>query len=184
MLALLDAGLDVADHPLVGQLSPAELAVLRRAHDTGLATVPTSSVGRLFDVVAALLGVRHRVTYEAQAAIELEAAARTWRRLAGTASTDAPRLRLPVRTVGELTVLDPVPLVRDLAEHTRAGIPPGRLRQTRRCHAALARAAAELAAGAASSHGVRTVGLTGGVFVNRLLLAQTSRELHDGACPC
>ena len=177
VLALLDAGLDVADHPLVGQLSPAELAVLRRAHDTGLATVPTSSVGRLFDVVAALLGVRHRVTYEAQAAIELEAAARTWRRLAGTASTDAPRLRLPVRTLGELTVLDPVPLVRDLAEHTRAGIPPGRLADA--FHAALARAAAELAAGAASSHGVRTVGLTGGVFVNRLLLAQTSRELHD-----
>ena len=60
------------DLPSVAAASVAEHKVLARQLERGLNTVPTSSIGRLFDGVSALAGVRQEINYEAQAAIELE----------------------------------------------------------------------------------------------------------------
>ena len=62
------------DIPFVRQLNPAKVEFLLHMMEQGLNSPLTSSCGRLFDAVAALIGIRQRVNYEAQAAIELEMA--------------------------------------------------------------------------------------------------------------
>jgi hydrogenase maturation protein HypF len=131
-----------------------ELAVLRRQLEVGAGCVPTSSMGRLFDAVASLLGLHHTVTYEAQAAMALEAVA-----VSGT-----PR---PY----SLADLDPGPMLQAIVADLRAGVPVPDIAAG--FHAAIAQAVAEVAA----PEGLR-VALTGGCFQNALLTHQTRKALE------
>jgi hydrogenase maturation protein HypF len=127
----------------------------------------TTSVGRLFDAVAAVLGVRHRVTYEGQAAVELEALART-----------VPRRRAPAFDGTVLAgggVLDPGPLLELLVRERDAG--QDRAVLAAGYHEALGRAAAGLAAGVAAERGIDAIVLTGGVFQNARLTEVVESEL-------
>ena len=123
----------------------------------GPRAIPCSSMGRLFDAVASLLGVRHRISYEAQAAVELET-------LAEAAGSQSAELTLPVSADG---VIDHRPLIRALAAEVAAGIPAAVL--ARALHLAVAEAVSDAADLIARRTGVRSVGLTGGVFQNALL---------------
>jgi hydrogenase maturation protein HypF len=139
----------------------------------GTRMIPCSSVGRLFDAVASLLGVRHRVNYEAQAAIALENLAEQAGDAAAELARGAAELALPVGSDG---IIDHRPLIRALAAEVLAGAPAAAL--ARAFHVAVAEAVADSAVLAGRGRGVRTVGLTGGVFQNVLLtrLCQTRLE--------
>lgn len=171
-LAMLAAGVDLSGTPVADALTDVERVALPTMLESGTGWVATSSVGRLFDVVSALLGVRSRITYEAQAAIELETEARRWRTTHGE---DARVLPLPMSTGVGPARLDPDPLVRALVREWREGAPVGQLACS--FHAALATAAADLAGTQARARGVPTIGLTGGVFANRLLLGLIEERL-------
>ncbi|OBG32518.1 carbamoyltransferase HypF [Mycobacterium sp. E3198] len=163
---LWTAGIDwTPDLAPVAAATPDELRLTRSQLESGTGCVPCSSMGRLFDAVASLLGVRHRIDYEGQAAIELEA-------LAETALDDpGPSLPLLVRPDG---VIDPTTMVQTMVAASYAGTRPALLAAA--FHEAVADAVAKVVAQVAGE--VRLVGLTGGVFQNVLLLRACRKRLQ------
>src|SRR5262249_34677315 len=72
---LEDAGLDLCAAPALERVNERRLRIVRQMIAAGVQTVPTSSCGRLFDAVSAILDICLENRYEAEAAMELEAAA-------------------------------------------------------------------------------------------------------------
>lgn len=158
------AGVDwTPDLAPVAAAAPEELRLTGSQLESGTGCVPCSSMGRLFDAVSSLLGVRHRIDYEGQAAIELEA-------LAETASAGVP-LRFGVGADG---VIDPSLMMRELVSGLRAGAQPAALAAG--FHQAVAVAVADAVERVAGDG--QLVGLTGGVFQNALLLRLCRKQLQ------
>jgi hydrogenase maturation protein HypF len=137
---------------------------------SGVASPLTTSVGRLFDAVAALCGVRAEVNYEGQAAAELEAL---------LDPAEARGYPLPLLDDGAAPlVMDARPTVRAVANDVRRGTRVATV--AARFHNALAAAAAEACARTAERCRTETVVLSGGAFQNRRLMERT-RALLAGA---
>jgi hydrogenase maturation protein HypF len=148
----------------VAACPPDEQKVLGHQLETGLGCAPTSSMGRLFDAVSSLAGVRHVVDYEAQAAIELEGLSR-----------DADCGAMAYRFDIDDGVIDPGPVLRAVVADLRAGAPAGVIGA--RFHQAAADLIVELAERERGAS--RTVALSGGVFQNALLLRLALKGLQD-----
>lgn len=146
-------------------LSKQELTVLDSMLAHGVNSPMTSSIGRLFDAVAALLGIFVRKsTFEGQAAMLLEAAA--------AQSVDSHSLPFALTEEG-LTRIDWAPTIDSLLTALARGDYPSDL--ARRFHSTLA----EIALQIAKRSGLSTVVLSGGCFQNGLLLAMCSKRLRQ-----
>ncbi|WP_437841472.1 carbamoyltransferase HypF [Sorangium sp. So ce1153] len=143
----------------------AELGPLLRMLARGTGSPRTTSVGRLFDGVAALAGLRGAASFEGQAAMELECLAEAAGERAG--------YPLPVRAgaPGEPAVIDSGPLIDAVLGDRRDGAPPGVI--AARFHGALVDVAEALAA----ASGLGRVVLSGGCFQNALLAAWIRERL-------
>ncbi|HKN39712.1 MAG TPA: carbamoyltransferase HypF [Acidimicrobiia bacterium] len=177
--AYLDAAFDGAP--------PAGLPVMTRHEDrwssvvslarAGVSAPLTSSAGRLFDAVAALLGVRDAVSYEGQAAIELE-------QLADPGERDAYRLDIERSEVGAGTDaggalrLLGAGLVRAVVADQAAGTPTPLI--AARFHNGLAAGVSAVCHRLRAERGLDTVALSGGVFQNLLLLQRCVGALEQG----
>ena len=145
------------DIPFVRRLDPARWRPLAQMIAHGLNTPPTSSLGRLFDAVASLVGLRDEAVYEGQAAVELEALA-----------VDDP-LVYPCRLgAGQPATIDAAPLIRAVVADLRRGVPAPII--AGRFHGSVAAALAHACARARDATGLKIVALSGGVFQNRRLL--------------
>jgi hydrogenase maturation protein HypF len=159
-----EAFLDL-DIPFVRQLDRATWRTLAQMSAKGLNSPRTSSLGRLFDAVAALVGVRRQVFYEGQAAIELEAQA--------TSSADAYPFAI---MDGAPAVLDVRPLVRAIVDDLQGQVSIAKI--AGRFHASIALGLSEACRRAREQTGLNTIAISGGSFQNRLLLEQFIAQLE------
>jgi hydrogenase maturation protein HypF len=131
---------------------------------SGLASPWTTSMGRLFDAVAALVGIRTAINYEGQAAIELEGCC-----------DPSERGRYPIAV--DRGVIDPRETVAAITADAARGVPAGVIAS--RFHFAIAHATVEVCIAAAAEHETDVIVLSGGVFANRRLLGGTAAGLND-----
>jgi len=163
-LARASCGWDSALPP-VAAATDEERRVVARQLERGLNAPPTSSVGRLFDAVASLLGMRHRARYEAQAAIELEAMA-----IPGDHGCYPMELG-----GGEPMVIDPSPVIRGIVRDLQHGVAVPVVAS--RFHASVTAMILHVCVRLRSRTGLNRVVLSGGVFQNVTLLAGARRAL-------
>jgi hydrogenase maturation protein HypF len=168
-LALLHAvsgewGLTAHDLPPLQDLSGQQRRILATMLAQGTHAPLTTSAGRLFDGVAALLGLRMRATYEGQAAMEVEAAAGSL----PAGGYPVPLVPGPEGTVG---TLDWSPAIEALVHDVRRGAATAEM--AARFHEGLANGILAVARAA----GVPQVALSGGCFQNRRLLESTAARL-------
>lgn len=135
-------------------------------------TIQTSSVGRLFDAVAAIIGIRDRSSFEGQAAIELEQAA--WRAPMGLSKRQGAAIAM-IESDGVFR-LDPSAFVRWLADAQRRGDDIEDLAWL--SHRSIADASVRLAIAACERSGLSTVALSGGVFQNAMLAGFVRADLQ------
>jgi hydrogenase maturation protein HypF len=158
---------------LRGEVDAAGWDAVARLVGSGVASPLTTSVGRLFDTVAALAGICARVGHEGQAAMELEGVARLEQRSAYPFDL----LEEDGASGESMLVLDPRETIRAIVADLEAGVAIGDV--SARFHSALAAATAAACAAAAQAHGaVDDIVLSGGVFQNRLLLERTAERLR------
>ncbi len=177
---LFSAGIDwSADLPPAGAGAPGELAALRRQLETGLGCVPTSSMGRLFDAVSSLLGICQVASYEAQAAIELEAVAE-----GQAASVSAGKGRAggsAYRFAQSGEDIDPAPVLAAVVDDIRGGRPAELI--AARFHLAVAQMMGDVVARFRRGRRVDAVMLTGGVFQNAVLVRMARDQLKGDVFP-
>lgn len=175
--------LGLLEHPgaarLLDSLDEQTRSVTATMIERGINSPRTSSMGRLFDAAAAILDICDKATYEGEPAIELEATA--WR--AFSSESACPTGNMACFSVTESSrpddchVLNSRPLFEALLEGIRTGVPAGKLALD--FHVTIARSSARIASEICAREGIDTVALSGGVFMNRLLLQLLTHELKD-----
>jgi len=151
----------------VRRLDPDRARTILLMIERGVNTPQTSSCGRLFDGVAALLGLRQRVSYRGQAAVELEA----------QMGDDGGCYPVEVREKRHGLTIPQVPIIRAVVSDLLDGIDPRII--SRRFHNTLVRVLADTCILVRESRGLNRVALSGGVFQNAFLLEGLERILLD-----
>jgi hydrogenase maturation protein HypF len=141
--------------------------MLRQMIAKGVNSPQTSSLGRLFDGVAAIIGLRDRVNFEGQAAMELEMIA-----------DEQPSPLYTYRwTDDSVRQIPTAPIIRDVVADISRGIAPETI--SGKFHRTLIRLFAELCGTLRKETGIDRVVMSGGVFLNAILLAGLHRSLKD-----
>ncbi len=144
--------------PFLNDIPEGRREMVLEAAAKGVNAPPTSSMGRLFDAVAALAGLRNFMNYEGQAALELEQ----------RAAPDEDGAYEFSHEKGKPSIIDAAPVVEAVVADVQAGVAPGVI--AARFHNGVAATVADVAAALRDEYGLETVALGGGCFQNITLL--------------
>ncbi len=153
--------------PFLEKLNEGKLNIIIEMIEKEINSPRTSSLGRFFDGIAAMLGIRSHVAFEGQAAMELEMIAETW---AGDLFDTAWLSEEPIQ-------IDPRPIVTGVVTDIEKGVPPSLV--SGKFHATLMKMFTDLCQVIRKKTGLSQVALSGGCFQNAILLAGLSRRLGD-----
>jgi len=157
--------------PPFRQVDDIELNVIKNQIEKRINTPLTSSMGRLFDAVAAIIGVRGKIEYEAQAAIDLETCAAE----ADDETQSYPFLVVEKDDTNIIKIRDLLAaIVKDWRDKTPQSVIAGRFHNT------IARMILETCQVISAKTGIKAAALSGGVFQNRILLRKT-RSMVESA---
>ena len=165
----------------IGQVTGVEIEIIKRQIERKINSPPCSSMGRLFDAISALLGIRGEIDYEGQAAVEVEMAAYAAvirRGVSGEAMCSAQE-SYPYCIVADKGIR--IVRLRDLLAAVIADLHQGVSKEmiSLKFHNTVARMTNEMCQLIAGETGITQVGLSGGVFQNRLLLRKTIELLES-----
>jgi len=156
------------DVPLLRNVDGRKIAIVREMLENNINCPYVSSMGRLFDAVAAVTGIRTVVTYDAQAAIETEMAAED-------AGKRLRPYRFGLRTGNGRLIIDPVPVISDIVEDTLRSVSASAI--SYRFHGAVAEIITDICKRIKEEKKIADIALSGGVFQNAALLNMTCRRL-------
>jgi hydrogenase maturation protein HypF len=170
-----DIGAKQSQRGSVGQTSEAEIEIIKRQIERKVNSPLTSSMGRLFDAVSALLGIRGEIDYEGQTGVELEmtaysviAESPSAKRLNEALSDASEAYPYGIAEDGAMKIVLLKDMFSAVLEDLRQDIPLGKI--SVKFHSAVARMINEMCCSIAGESGITRVALSGGVFQNRLLL--------------
>jgi len=164
-------GLDLLKLPLpfLQQIPQSKIATVLQMMERKVNSPLTSSCGRLFDAVAALVNIRHEVNYEAQAAVELE--------MCRDEAFTAQAYPLATREVRGILQIDSRPLFRAIVEDLLRGATVGKVSQ--RFHDGLVAVLSRLAQILRERTSLTSVCLSGGTFQNAYLATRLEQRLRE-----
>jgi len=166
LYTLLGEDFDLAGLPLAG-IKTAEIEVIKQQLKKKINSPLTSSAGRLFDAVSALVGVRGEIDYEAQAAIELE--------MLAPDKMKAGAYPFSIEEEGGMRVVKLKGLLLGVVEDIRDKVPVPEI--SLKFHYTVAEIVAGMCKLIARESSIKRVALSGGVFQNRLLLKLATAAL-------
>lgn len=155
---------------LFSDVEAARIKIVLQMLDRNINSPLTSSMGRLFDAVSALLGIRSRISYEGQAAIELEYIA-----VGGSAGVYSP----DYHREGDRLVIRFKPVIQGILMDLKQGVPASVISE--KFHATVAQMVVQVCCRIREKTGLSRVALSGGVFQNMTLLGKCSAALQEKA---
>ncbi len=162
---------EVADR-ILGRIRKSQRATILKMIEQKINSPLTSSVGRLFDAISSILNIRDYVTYEGEAAVELETIADSFSRT----KTDKEETGYCYAITEQAPyVIDVAPTVKAIIKDIESGVAKGRV--ALRFHITLAEIITGIAERLSQENGINDIVLSGGVFQNRLLSLMAEQRL-------
>ncbi len=154
--------------PVFSKVEGKKISAVREMLVNNINCPPASSMGRLFDAVSAITGIRTNITYDAQAAIEMEMAAEAGKKKM------SPYIFGTLQKSGKV-VIDTAPVIKSMVGDVERGVSPDII--SYRFHAGVAEIITEICKRIKEEKNISEVVLSGGVFQNTVLLGMTVRRL-------